>query len=179
MAPPRSSIAIAEFPGFSGGAQLLTDAYKLESHQARRLENLILDELGTANGRLGCALLGTVGAAGDRVLSRHVFQRAGLTTQVLVHLSDGTIRYSNSPFSSWTTIWSGLSTTAPFSFVTFTDHVYMSNGTNDYRRWDGTTGDTYPSVPKFKYLIEWADGLWGGGEAANPHRLNLLDPKQE
>jgi hypothetical protein len=167
MARPRSQTQVLEIRGFHGGAQLLTDPDKLKPEQALRFINYLLDELGSATKRLGCHTLGSVGAAGTRGISGTKFQRAGQTTQYIVHLDDGTVRYSTD-LINWTTMRSGLSTTAPMSYATFNNKLYMANGVDNYYEWDGSAGTAYAAVPKFKYLEEWKDGLWGAATTADP-----------
>lgn len=171
MARPRNQDLVLDIPSFHGGFQGLTDPDKLEPHQAWQFLDCILDEVGTASGRLGSQAITTIGGGTARVLSSFLFERAGAAKQVIVHLDDGTLRYASGGVGSWTTIASGLSTTAPFSYHTFVSNVWMANGVDDFRKWDGTTQTTYASVPKFKYIEAWKDGLWGAGEASNPDRV--------
>lgn len=177
MARARAGSPVTlEIPGFHGGAQLLVDPDKLEPHQMRKIENMILDEVGMAAMRMGTEALGTIGSSGDRVLSSWRFQRSsGAATQFIVHTTAGELKYSTD-MVNWTNIATGLSTTAPFTYTTFTDKVWMANGTNDFRSWDGTTQATFASVPKFKVITQWKDTLFGANDSSNPDRVYSSDP---
>lgn len=165
MAKPVS----LEIPSFHGGVDLFSHRDKVPVTRARAAENLVIEEWGSVAKRLGLRLVSTIPV---RVWSAHVFQRQNQSTQILVQCEDGSVRYSIEPYTSWTTIWTGLSNT-PMSFVTFQDVVFMANGANTFRSWDGATGTTYPSAPNVRYLAIWKDLLWG---ATSSYRVYASAP---
>jgi len=128
--------------------------------------------------------LGTI-VAGTKILSAYIFQRSGGATQLIVHLDDGSLRYSTNFLTAagggdpatWTSIATGLSTTAPFTYATFIDKVWMTNGTNDFRSWDGAASATFASAPKGLFLAVWRDTVWmGNGGTAAAHRIYQCSP---
>lgn len=153
MAKPVS----LEIPSFHGGVDLFSHRDKVPAHKARSAENLVMEEWGSVAKRLGLRLVATIAS---KVSSAHVFQRQNQQTQILVQCTDGSVRYSIEPYTTWTTIWTALSN-IPMSFVTFQDVVFMTNGSDLLRSWNGTTGTTYPSAPSMRYLAIWKDLLWG------------------
>ena len=169
-----------QIPPPVGGLNLATSIDKLQPHEAVHLRGYEFDEYGTLGAPRAPKSLGII-QSGAKVLSAHLFQRTGGSTQLIVHLDDGSLRFSTdfrttSTTASWTTIATGLSTTAPFAFVTWLDKVWMGNGTDDFRSWDGATQVTFASAPKGKFLTLWRDTLWMGNDNTNPHRVYQCAP---
>jgi len=162
------------------GVNMISAVDKLQVDEALDIRGYEFQEYGVLGLPWGSTEIGTPNAGA--IICAHVFQKEGSTTQLIIQGDDGTLRYSSnfitathvSP-STWTTIATGLSTTARFSFVTYLDAVYMCNGVDDYRKWDGAAQTLYSTVPKFKYLAVWKDAIWGAGVTANPHRLYRSD----
>jgi hypothetical protein len=85
---------------------------------------------------------------------------------VLIHTTAGALLYTNDASANpvvWTSIATGLSTTARFSFETFNSKVYMSNGVDAYCSWTGSAYATYPTAPKGKYLRLFKDTMFAAG----------------
>jgi hypothetical protein len=103
----------------------------------------------------------------------------GSPPQVLISVSTtsgGAILYTNDiETSTWTIIASGLSNN-PFSFETFNSKVYMSNGVDNYRSWDGTTLVEFASAPKGKFLRLYKDTMWVSGITGTPDRVYSSAP---
>lgn len=166
------------FAGFGGGVNMHDAMELLRANQLLNGENIILDENGGATKRKGTVNKITIGAGSDRILSAYVWYRfpgSGNDPAVLIHLSDGTIRYTTN-LSSFTTLWSSLSTSAPFCFenglgASGVAKVFASNGVDDFRFWDGTATGTNASAPKGKYLKWWKSTMWVANIASNPHQL--------
>lgn len=171
MARTRNREATLRFQGFMGGVNTASDPLKLPPHVASRARNVIYHENGIITRRGGSLLLDDFGTGVTKVLSMHEFRRAGATRQILRHTSDGVVAYSTNDGDTWTTIVSSQSTTEPFSFVTFNDMVYMSNGTNDFAQWDGATRTAFASVPKGRYLTAWKDSVWMAYDSTNYFRV--------
>lgn len=161
------------------GINMITSVDKLAVDEAVDVRGYEFQEYGVIGLPWSSVELGNIASGGDgKILSAHCFQREGETTQMLIHLDDGRLRYSDDfltadvdTVATWTDIAVDLSETARFYFVTFLDNVYMSNGVDDYRRWDGAAEVTYPAVPKVKYLTVWRDCLWGADAPDEPHRV--------
>lgn len=144
------------------GLDLRSSPGEVKPNQARRLLNMVLLERGGAVKRLGSEARATIGTTGDRILNLHTFEREGVAPELIIHLSDGTIRTSTD-LSSFTTRASSKSTTAPYMFETFNNKVYMTNGVNDYASWNGTTFTDHTTLPKGTFLKSWKDAMWVGG----------------
>lgn len=174
----------AKQPGFGGGVNIRDVPSALEEDEAIALANIILDERGGVSKRQGSTLISTVGTGTDRILSIYTWYRVASDPHVIIHLSDGSLRYStnyDTGSPSWTTIATGKSTSAPYNFETYLDRLYMSNGVNNYAKWDGTTFTEMASNPKGKYLKLWKDSMWvsgveGSGLENRIYSSNVGDP---
>jgi len=164
---------------FAGGVNIRDAINSLNIDEARKGENIVLDERGAGAKRLGCDSRGTFGSGADRVISAYTFYRAGLTPQVLIHTTAGKLYYTTDVSAdpiTWVEIRTGLSTSVPMSFETFNSKVYMGDGVSDYASWDGTTVVTFASAPKGRYLRLWKDTMWVSGIPATPDRTYSSDP---
>jgi len=150
-------------PGFGGGVKLAAPN-QLAEDECRGLANMLLDERGGASKRRG-AITRNSGSA--RVISLYTFYRAGSNPQILAHYSDGSLKYSTDDGSTFTNIATGLSTTNPMAFETFTGKCYFCNGVDNYASWTGSVYTTYASAPKAKYLRIWKDTMWAAGVDAD------------
>lgn len=145
--------------GFGGGVNQRDAPNQLAPNEARNLVNMLLDERGGAVKRLGCSQ--AIGSLAGKILSAHWFERAGASSQLIMHLDDGSVRYSTDLTTVAGSIVTGVSTSAPYSFCTFNGKVYMSNGVNNYAKWDGTTYTDFAGLPKPAILAMWKDAMWG------------------
>lgn len=160
---------------FAAGLNLRDGGDELQPHEASAILNMQFSERGAAIARLGCTALSSVGSASHRVLSMHLFERGSNPPQMIINLSDGSLRYSTD-LINWTNIATGLSTTAPFSYENFNGAVYMTNGVDDYRKWNGTTQTTFGAIPKGKYLRLWQDTMYMAGVSGELTKLYQSAP---
>lgn len=169
----RTREVVLEIPIPVGGINMAVSYDKLRSIESPDIGGFEFDEFGSLGVPWPAKNLGSTAGG---CLSAHIFQRESGSTQLIAHFTDGSVRYSTdfhttSGSATWTSIATGLSTTAPMYFETFLDAVFMSNGVNDYRRWDGATQTTYASAPKGKFLTVWRDTMWQSGVSGNPDRV--------
>jgi hypothetical protein len=95
--------------------------------------------------------------------------------------ASGTSLWSMEDNLYWTQIVSGLTeyeTTAGWtdcrtrwSFAVYKNVVYMCNGVDAYRAWNGIAQTVYAAQPKVRFLRYMADRVFGAGEDANPTTL--------
>lgn len=161
--------ATIQLPGVSGGVNQRDAVHLLATDQCIKQENVILSAEGGAAKRLGCELIANFSGSGY-ALSTGVLYLASGAPHIVVHTSIGEIVYSDDFGATWEVIDDGMSTTAPFSYEEYNGKLYMSNGVDDYRSWNGTTQTTYPTAPKGKYLRLWKDSMWVSGVAVYPDR---------
>lgn len=165
----RSERLMAQL-GFAGGVNLRDAPDEIGPTEATAVSNMVLTERGAAVSRLGCLLEGNIGSAGDRVLSMHRFDRETGGPQLIVHTTAGHVKYTED-LVNFTNIWTGMSATDPFSYETFNGKIYLSNGVDDFRSWNGAAGATYASAPKGKYIRLWQDTMYMAGIDGEPTQL--------
>ena len=166
-------------PGFQGGVNVRDAINLLEPDELRRCENATLDERGGVSKRLGCADKGTFGLPADRVLSMYTFYRGITPPQLLMQTTAGKLFYTNDPTVQpivWTEIASGFSTTEHFSYETFNNKVYFSNGIDFYSSWDGAAYLANAAAPKGRFLRLWKDTMWVSGVTGEPDRVYSSNP---
>src|SRR5215831_15035772 len=116
--------------GWNGGVNIRDVVSQLQPNEMKTSENGTLDEGGGWSKRLGCISNGTFGSSGDRILSMYTFYRGqSAVPQVIIHTTAGIMYYTNDASANpvvWTTLASGLSTSARYSFETFIGKVWMS-----------------------------------------------------
>ena len=166
--------------GFQKGLNIQDAPNLLENVEVRRAENGLFDERGGFSKRAGCQNMGTVGAAGDRIISTYVFNRGdAVAPHLMVHTSAGAVYYTTDPTANpivWTpVVVSGFSISQPMAWETFNSKCYFCDGTH-YSSWDGTTYATYPSAPKGKYIRLYKDTMWVAGVFGLPDRIYSSNP---
>lgn len=165
------SETLVETAGFGGGVNLRDAPHnQLQADEVVDIRDMLLDERGAATKRLGSLLKGTAVAGGSKILSMYTFYRSASGPQIIVHCSDGSLRYTTD-FATFTSIATGLSTTAPFAYETFNSKVYMTNGVDNYCSWTGAAFATYPTLPKGKTICLWKDTMWVANVSGNPDRV--------
>lgn len=138
--------------------------------------NWMIDENGALVKRLGYQSWGDSDAIGAGVLEQATFNPSSGAVAALFYCDDGNV-YSSPGDGTFTSIASGLSTSARPTFAMLADKIYWSNGVDAIQQWDGTTLTpvTDGDAPKPKYLAVWRNRLWGAGDPAHPHRVAWSD----
>src|SRR5262245_36389733 len=147
---------------FDGGVNLNEYDDALQPNELASASNVVYDEMGGIAKRFGRLLFANLGASGIRVLSGITFYRGTNPSQFIVHLSDGTVKFSTDG-STWNNVTTGKSTTQRYSFEIYNSKLYMSNGTDNYASWDGSVYTEFASAPKGKFLRVWKDAMWVSG----------------
>jgi hypothetical protein len=134
------------------------DSFSIGTMYAAELKNLSGENFPAVKTRPGFLNLG--GGIGGKVLGIGVWKE----TEIHAVFSDGTWRKWNG--SSWTTLASGLNTSAPWTFTNFKGalsdiNLFGTNGVDQMRRYDGVSVVTVPDAPAgAKYVTQFADRLW-------------------
>lgn len=159
--------AVAVQDSFAGGLNLRDSPAGIAPDEARKMVNVILNDLGGANKRPGSTLVKTLTGGSTRVLSQHTFYRGFSAPQHIVHLNDGTVKYSND-LSTYTNITTGKSSSVPYAFEVYNELLLMSNGVDNFASWDGTNYVEYAGNPKATIMRAWAEALWIAGIPNEP-----------
>lgn len=172
MPRPRSRELAVEILPPSDGLNIAVDENQLGDREAIHISGWEMDEVGSLSVPFGDHDLGVLPGT-TSCLNAHIYTRTFTDDpQLIVHLSDGSVRYSTdfrtAATATWTTIVTGMSTTHAYTFLTAFGFVWMTNGINDLRRWDGAATTTYAAAPKGTAISQWKDTLWitgviGGG----------------
>jgi hypothetical protein len=165
--------------GWAGGVNQRDALPQIAADEAKVMENGVLDQRGAFGKRLGCAFRGAFGVAGEQALSLYTFYRGYSAPQILLQTNLGKLYYTADTTANpivWTEIASGLSMTKAFSYETFNQAVYMGNGVDDFRKWDGGTMTTFPSAPKAAFLRLWKDTMFMAGTTNPVDRVYESDP---
>jgi hypothetical protein len=131
---------VFEYPTSKLGVNLNKDIVELEPEECIQAKNLIW-----ANGmvkRGGQSLLtATEVVASKKILGLHKFYKSDGTKQTLA-ACDTTVKYLNG--TAWTNAVTGLTTGLQTYMSTWgaLNKVYICNGTDEMRSWDGTTAAT-------------------------------------
>lgn len=122
-------------------------------------KNFTSDKYPGLTTRPGLSILGS--ATGTKVLGLGAWK----DTELHAVFNDGTWRKWTG--SAWSTLASGLSTTAEVTFTNFKGgladiNLFMSNGVDTLRRYDGATVSTVVGAPAtINYVTMFADRLFG------------------
>lgn len=148
MAP----IPIREFKGLN-----TFDPLAIEETYFTDMVNMTTDDYPAISTRPGYSV---IGSAGTRVLGMGVWEGRELH----VVFNDGTWRRWDG--SAWTTLVSGLNTTAEWTFTNFEGsfsrvNLIGCNGVNPMKRYDGSTVQNLSGAPaNGKYITTYQNRLW-------------------
>lgn len=152
--------------------------------------NWRLDERGALVKRLGySAYTATTLAAVPLALG--VYSPASGTPQLIVQLTNGSV-YRSPGDGTYTLIDSTLTAGVRAYMVQMGDRLYIANGIDVLRYWDGATMTTVGTAPLGRYLAVWRNRLWlacdpstyprrvwwskiGTGEDFTTYPLNYVD----
>jgi hypothetical protein len=141
---------------FNGVFKPDDEGFNLSESFFTELENLCADDYPAMSTRPGYSVLGTFGT---RVLGMGAWKG----TELHVIFNDGTWRKYD---GTWTTLASGLSTTAEWSFCNFQGNLadinlIGSNGVDAIRRYDGSTVQNLTNAPAGgNYIVQHSNRLY-------------------
>lgn len=149
----RDPIVQREFRGVN-----TLDPYSITDVFATDMSNLTSDDYPALTTRPGFSVLET--AIGNKVLGLGVWK----DTELHAVFNDGT--WCKWTGSAWSTLASGLSTTAEWSFTNFQGNLedinlIGSNGVDQIKRYDGSTVQNLANAPaKGNYITTYQNRLW-------------------
>ena len=131
--------------------------------------------------------INTYSETSTKPVTSYFFHKRDDNQQIICIVTVGTNMYLLDNLSDeWTVIDTGLtefetkigSTTdrTRWDFVVYRNIVYMCNGLDDYRKWNGTIIETFWAQPKVRYLAFLADTVFGAGDDENPSTLYWISP---
>ena len=151
---------------FSGGLNT-GESTAIADNQLAVAQNVSYDNQGILGIRPGIKNFGNEisGAAG---VSSIYFTKFTDGTRILL-AAEGTTMYKyNEGTSDWDSIKTGLTDGLDYSFLTYKDLVYWTNGTDNFMSYDGTTVSEHAAVPKGKYMALENDLAYMAGVSTDP-----------
>jgi len=169
-----------EIPAPLEGVNLTSSVDKLKGTEAAQLRGFEFDEYGVIGVPRAPRDLGVI-AAGTKVLSAGVFDRGTLDPILYVHLSDGSIRYSQdwintTGTATWATLVTGQGT-APAAFVQFLSAMWISvYNVNLHKVTSSLVLTSYPGSPKGYSMAVWKDTMWQANIPGAPDKVMSCAP---
>jgi hypothetical protein len=123
------------------------------------MSNMTTDDYPAVSVRPGYSVIGTTGT---KVLGLGSYK----DQKIVAVFNDGSMKSWDG--STWTTLKTGLSTSAMFSFAAFEGNLtgvnlIGANGVDGLHRYDGSTVQTFGDAPAdINYITSFSNRLWGG-----------------
>lgn len=139
----------------------------IADNQLAIARNVSYDQQGILGVRPGIKNFGNE-ISGANGISSIYFTKFTDGTRILL-CAEGTKMYKyNEGTSDWDVIKSGLTDGLDYSFLTYKDLIYWTNGTDNFMSYDGTTVSEHAAVPKGKYLALENDVAYMAGVSTDP-----------
>lgn len=135
---------------FTGGLNTRVDSLLISNNQTPDCKNIVLDENYTLQNKSGSSLIYTLPCSGS-VLSTFEFKQSNGITSYIVQI--GSNIYSSEDKLSWTLLVNGQSTEYPCSYLNSGNNLWITNGIDYVKTWNGVTVSTLTFVPKGKYIV--------------------------
>ena len=160
-------------PNLNGGLNTRADKTLIEDNQVADCLNIAFDQPGVVGTRAGTEKVGNqVHASQTGKGIKGYTKNSGST--FLVWKCNATLYYITPISSTNTSIVGGLSSTSVMMDV-YNDKLYVANDIDDFRDWDGSTTNTFVSVPKGNIFKIFENRAYISGQSANPSRLFFSD----
>lgn len=136
--------------------------------------NFQFNKIGTARLRKGTTLLGN--QLSGNILGLYEFRDSGSGSNNRIIAVNGTVLYYLSG-NTWASQFTGLTTGLKTRFTTFLDFVWMVNGTDSTRIWNGDPSNNFvatgnaASAPTGKFIENFRSRVWITGNSTYPDRL--------
>jgi hypothetical protein len=175
-AQPQTDSLGATFRDFSGGYVDTVESANLQPNQSPSALNVVIDDpAGSIKPRSGITRCGNL-PSNNTATNIYQFAKSDGTKNLIV--TDNQNVYSTRDCQTYTTIWTGLSSTAQVYFTTVRDKVWIVNGSTWPITWDGSTAvildgrsNTPASVPKCAYPEFFRERVWCANTSGNPSGL--------
>lgn len=166
-----SPVLLNDFSGGWNSKWAINDT-NLEPNQSPYMVNADYAARYALTKRRGTALVGDENTNAGSIKSIYNFRKTD-GSEVLIKSYGTVLQYLNS--GTWTDFKTGLTADLKFDFVSNGALVALSNGTDNYATWDGTTYTEYASAPKATILAVAYFKVFAAGVASVPSRLYYSD----
>jgi hypothetical protein len=173
-AQPQPNLAPVAYRDFSGGYVDNVDPSQLKPSESPDMVNVVVDDpVGSLKPRKGFALCGNL-PSGNIPTNIYEYSRSDGTRRLIA--TDNSTVYSTPDCQAWTTIVSGMSSSAQVYFATVRDKLWIVNGSTWPATWDGTsytlldgrTNTPNPAPPKCSFIEFWKERVWCGAPSGDP-----------
>jgi hypothetical protein len=173
-AQPQPNLAPVAYRDFSGGCVDNVDPSQLKPSESPDMVNVVVDDpVGSLKPRKGFTLCGNL-PSGNVPTNIYEYSRSDGTRRLIA--TDNSTVYSTPDCQSWTTIVSGMSSSAQVYFATVRDKLWIVNGSTWPATWDGTsytlldgrTNTPNPAPPKCSFIEFWKERVWCGAPSGDP-----------
>lgn len=154
------------------------DPFSIDDSYFTDISNFMTDDFPTMTVRPGYTKLGST--YGTKVLGIGTWK----DQQLHAVFNDGVWRRWDG--TTWQTVLSGLSTTANCYFTNFKGNqsdecLFMTNGVNGLKKWDGTSAVAFGDAPSdINFITTYSNRLWGAsGKELHASSLNKPDKWNE
>lgn len=156
-------------PNLNGGLNTRTHPTLVDDAQVIDALNVDFDQPGVVGTRPGTEKVADEVSSTFPGVGIKDFTKTNGSTY-LVWKCAGTLYYLTPGATTNTSIVGSLST-SEVEMATYGDKIYISNATDDYRSWDGSTTATYASAPKGSFLKIFNNRAYIAGNPTLPSRV--------
>lgn len=166
-----------QYRDFSGGYVDAVDPVNLKPNESPSLLNVQVDNpVGSIKPRAGMIRCGSL-PSGNTPTALFEYAKSDGTRRLIA--SDNANIYQTPDCVTWTTVQTGLSSSAQVHFATVRDKLWIVNGSTWPRTWDGTTvsildgraNTPNPTIPKCAFIEFWKERVWCGAPAGDPSAI--------
>lgn len=174
-----------QYRDFSGGLVDNVDPANIKPNESPRLLNVVVDDpVGSLKPRKGIQACGAM-PSGNSATALYEYAKSDGTRRLIA--TDNATVYETADCRTFTTVASGLSSSAQVHFATVRDKLWIVNGSTWPRTWDGSTlsildgranTPSSPTMPKCALIEFWKERVWCGapsGELSAVYYSALTD----
>lgn len=174
---PAKDTKVELLEDFSGGLFTSAASYKINKQFSPNMRNVLIDEKpGSIIKRNGYIVSGVTSTLSE-VNFMMTYNRENEDAEFII--SDSSIVLSTKDFKNYTTVRTGLTTTAILQGTVIRDIAWFTNGVDPVFTWNGTaatildgSGST-PNVPRGKYIANYQEKIWIFNLAGNNSALRF------
>jgi hypothetical protein len=178
-AQPQPNVTPIAYRDFSGGYVDNVDPVQIKPNESPDMVNVVVDDpVGSLKPRKGFVRCGNL-PSGNVATNLYEYSRSDGTRRLIV--TDNQNVYSTPDCQSWTTIVSGMASSAQVYFATVRDKLWIVNGSTWPATWDGTSytlldgraNTPNPTVPKCAFVEFWKERVWCGAPSGDPSGVDF------
>ncbi len=167
---------ILSFRNFNGGLNTIDNTVLMSENQSPDMANMYLDETTGVTKRKGCELKSTL-PSGKQARVMYNYKQIGGNDYIIA--TDCENIYHSTDGITWTLLLGNLDDNFVPQFETFENLLWITNGFNTVRTWDGTTILDKTFIPKGKLIKLHKSALWVASTDDDPSIVYFSDNLQD